>query len=131
MSELNLAVTASLVTLIWLVQLLHYPSFQYYDPETFGPAMVFHQNRISWVVIPLMFTELGLSLLSAWTTRTNLSFILLSIVLSVWLVTFLIQVPQHQKLLHGKDQGLIRKLILGNWIRTALWSTKLLIIAIN
>ncbi len=124
-------VTASLVTLIWLVQLLHYPSFHYYDSETFAPAMVSHQNRISWVVIPLMFTELGLAGFLAWTMRTDLNFILLGLVILVWLTTFLIQVPQHQKLLQGKNEKVITNLVRGNWIRTILWTAKLLMLLLG
>ncbi len=115
-----------LVTLIWLVQLLIYPSFSYYDPQIFGTAMVSHQGRISWVVIPLMLTELALAVMEAWTLRTSISFILLGIVLSIWLTTFLLQVPQHQKLLQGKDERKIQNLIRGNWIRTILWTGKFL-----
>ena len=54
--QLQILVTFGLCVLIWLIQLLHYPSFKFYEEIRFPEAMLFHQRRISFIVI-VMFLE--------------------------------------------------------------------------
>lgn len=42
----------------------------------------------------------------------------------IWLVTFFIQVPLHNKLSEARDKEAISRLVSSNWIRTSLWSLK-------
>lgn len=125
MVQANFAVSAALLTLILLVQWLHYPSFAFYDPKSFIEAMAFHQARISWVVVPLMLLELVLAIALVWRGPTLLTGASLAVVVTIWAVTFFVQVPLHNQLLAGKDLGLIQELVQGNWIRTGLWTLKL------
>jgi len=127
MEILNLILSASLLTLILLIQLLHYPSFSYYDSTTFAQAMQFHQQRISWVVIPLMLAELAVCLWLVIERGGLLAWGGLTMVGLIWLVTYTQQVPAHQKLLEGKNEELILRLTKGNWLRTGLWTLKLAI----
>lgn len=125
--NLQLMTTGSLVTLIWMIQILHYPMFLYLNKETFHETMRFHQNRISYIVIPLMVTELFLSLY-ALASETSLNNILsLGCVIAIWASTFLIQVPLHAKLTFY-DEKIIKSLINGNFLRTALWTIHFFII---
>jgi hypothetical protein len=48
----------------------------------------------------------------------------LGLVVAVWGVTFLVSVPLHAKLEHGKDDAVIRRLVATNWIRTGLWTAR-------
>ena len=50
--------TFFLTGLIWIVQLVHYPGFNFVDANDFVAFEKFHTNKISAIVIPLMFCEL-------------------------------------------------------------------------
>ena len=39
----------------------------------------------------------------------------------IWLSTFALQAPAHRRLLAGFDEGVHRRLVRTNWIRTAGW----------
>ena len=52
------------------------------------------------------------------------------LVVIVWSSTFLLQVPIHNRLMSGKKEMLIRRLVATNWIRTIAWSLKSLVITL-
>jgi hypothetical protein len=52
-------------------------------------------------------------------------------VLIVWLSTFVLQVPIHNRLKAGKEDREIRHLVATNWIRTAAWSLKAVVVSID
>ena len=52
----------------------------------------------------------------------------LIILLSIWLSTFIIMVPLHNKLSLNYEKEIVVKLINYNWLRTILWSMKLVFI---
>lgn len=115
----QLALSGSLFSLIWLVQLLIYPSFKLASGN-FTDCMLHHQNRISWVVIPLMIGEVIVTVMQK-------DMILIGIVSLIWISTAFIQVPLHKKLLNNAPEN-VDRLIRSNWIRTILWTIKLLIV---
>ncbi len=121
MELIELLVTAGLVVLIWIIQLLHYPTFLFVQRESFSHFEAFHARRISFIVMPLMLTEGALALI-------NPRMLVTPFVVLIWLSTFLLQVPCHNKLQSGFDEATIRRLINTNWIRTILWSLKLVVL---
>ena len=126
---INLFSSFFLCGLIWTIQLVHYPMFHYLDGSEFASHMNQHKSRISVIVVPVMVIELvssGWLALSAEILRVY-HITGLAVVIAIWLVTFLIQVPQHNRLSAGKDDEVIGKLVRGNRIRTLLWSAKSLI----
>jgi hypothetical protein len=125
---IELQVTFGLVVLIWMVQVLLYPSFIYYKDATFTDVMTRHQNRITYIVLPLMVIELTIACVKLLNDRSLLNLSLLILVLLIWISTFFIQVPLHKRLLYGKDESVLTALIKTNWFRTGIWSLKLLII---
>lgn len=126
---IQLVVSSGLLTLIWLVQLLQYPSFLLYDKTSFKAAMKHHQDRISLIVLPLMLTELMVSVILFYMKMNFLEGAILLIVLTIWVLTFLVQVPLHQKLfIHGFDQNHIKRLVTSNWTRVGLWSVKWMLV---
>ena len=118
---LQLLADTGLLVLIWLVQLIMYPSFQYTEAEHFIRWHQRYAGRISLFVIPLMLLQVGVELLLI--LHFDGGWLRLSLIMAVWSSTFLLSVPYH-RLLHdiGKDMQVIRRLIWTNWIRTALWS---------
>jgi hypothetical protein len=124
MITFELLVSVALFILIWIIQVLHYPSFLYVDKNDFPKFEAFHTRRISFLVLPLMVSELILSLI-------NFNYLILGIIVLIWLSTFFIQVPCHEKLKFGFDKLTIERLIFTNWIRTSLWTVKLFILLVR
>jgi len=109
--------------IIWLIQLLHYPSFLQIDKSLFFDFHAKHTNMMTVLVGPIMIGELLLSLYLSqnferfWLIQTSLAIILFAL-------TFLVSVPIHNQLANGFDENLIRKLISTNWPRTIIWTIK-------
>lgn len=127
----HLLVTAAMVGVIWLVQLTHYPSFRYIDPAQFQRFEKFHSASISFVVMPLMLLELATAALLCNYGERAVSFIASLLLLAlIWLSTFAVQVPIHQRLEKGYDLASIDRLIATNWIRTLCWSGRFLLLLV-
>lgn len=85
--------------------------------------------RISLVVLPLMIGEVILLVGWWWSGADNdYAYLATLAVAVVWLSTLILQVPIHKCLQNGKDDVLIRRLVATNWIRTAAWSLKALVV---
>lgn len=119
-----------MIGVIWLIQLIHYPSFLYIDQSQF---ILFHQKHTIMMTIlvgPVMLFELctsvylSQSLQSVWLIQAGLVTLLFGL-------TFLVSVPIHNELAKKHNRKLIRKLILTNWPRTILWTLKFLIFYIT
>jgi hypothetical protein len=122
------ASTLSLAGVIWVVQLVHYPSFVFVSPANFDAFAAFHQRTISYVVVPLMLIELVTAAVMLVYRPAAIPFwmILAGAVLLVvvWASTFLIQVPLHTQLTHGFEHEAVRKLVQTNWLRTMAWTAR-------
>lgn len=123
---LNLFSSFFLCGLIWMVQLVHYPIFHGLSKKNFSSHIQFHKKRISVIVIPVMASELLTSaVLAGWSAEFKIIHITgLVFVTAIWLITFFVQVPIHNKLPDGYDQTLVQKLVLSNRYRTAFWTFK-------
>ena len=112
--------------IIWLIQLIHYPSFSFIDKNMYSKFQTFHMNRISFLVGPIMILELlsGFYLLLFFYSESNffvINFILNILILNMTIIVF---ATIHKKLIEGFKFSLFAKLISMNWIRTILWSMK-------
>jgi hypothetical protein len=126
---LNVISAFLLTGVIWTIQIVHYPSFHYIDKISFTNFHHFHERRISIIVMPLMLIELTTSTALYINNMSSIVFALnLLIVVLIWCSTFFIQVPIHSILSQKKDKKLIEKLVNTNWIRTFLWSMRMLLI---
>ncbi|MEZ4777486.1 MAG: hypothetical protein R3D00_30195 [Bacteroidia bacterium] len=124
--------TTTLMTgLIWFVQIVHYPLFNQVGAEAFVNYEEKHTFRTGLVVVPIMLTELGTTVL-LWFYRPEFVSLamtcwLIGLTLLIWLSTFLLQVPQHNRLSRRFDESSYYKLVRTNWIRTIGWSVKTII----
>jgi hypothetical protein len=120
--------TLPLIGLIWFVQLVAYPLFAMVDPSSFPAYHEQHARSISWLVMPLMLIELIASAMSVWhqqpLMRGGTAILGLALTLSIWLTTFFLSVPQHSVLAGGFDLRAHRVLVQSNWLRTAAWSAR-------
>ena len=122
------AATWAMVGLIWFVQVVHYPLFAAVGPDHFVGYEAGHTTRTTRVVAMFMPVELitavwiaivlpsGVPAWLAWAGAV--------LAVGLWVVTILVQVPQHRRLGKGYDAAEWRSLVSGNWIRTAAWSAR-------
>ena len=126
--KVNFISTSVMVGVIWVIQLLHYTSFHFINEKKYVDFQHFHMERISFIVIPTMLTELASALLLAYFFRSSLTIILLVSLLGIWGITFIFFTNMHQKLTNGYDPTIVRRLVQINWSRTILWSFRLIIL---
>lgn len=120
------AVDAALAVLIWLVQLIIYPSFFYAEPAGFIEWHGKYAQRISCIVIPLMFAQAGGVIFKLIQHPGRWNLVAAIAVVTAWLATFTLSVPCHRRLQKtGKDEPTIARLVMTNWIRTAGWTIAL------
>ena len=124
--QLRILLDFGLFILIWLVQLIIYPSFRYCE---FAHLRSWHNAYTGWItvfVVPLMFGQVGVVLwqlgfdFSLWHAMSA------ALVLGCWVVTFCWSVPQHSKIAAATDRSrsdpAIHQLVLSNWPRTLGWT---------
>ena len=127
------AATWAMVGVIWIVQRVQYPALAEHIVHEPGRAARRHQQRITWVVGPLMAVE-GITALvllvdrppsmDAWMAWA--AAILLAVALGS---TAFVQVPLHARLAAGDDTA-AAPLISTNWIRTAAWTGRGVLLAV-
>ncbi len=120
---LSLVVDFGLVVLIWMVQLIVYPSFLFYTPKNLISWHKKYTPKITVIVAPLMFLQVILNTLNAFFRCNYLAIFILIFIALIWLITFLYFVPLHQKIETNKISRIqLKRLVKFNWIRTILWS---------
>jgi len=126
--------TAMMTGIIWFVQIAHYPLFEKIPKEGFVAYENCNTTRTAWVVAPIMLVEISTALaliLSGYRIAYNpLYLIALGCLLLIWLSTLLVQIPLHGILSLRADPRTMDLLVLGNWIRTLLWSLRLALLGI-
>ena len=125
---IHLVATATMVGLIWFVQVVHYPLFAAVGSDGFAEYEQKHQQRTSLVVGPLMAAEgitgVWLALVPPPGVGRLWPLIGLAVLAVVHASTVLLQVPQHTALAAGYDPARVNRLVRTNWIRTAGWSIR-------
>lgn len=122
--------TVFMTGVIWIIQVIHYPTFHFISKDLYFQFQDFHVKRITPIVAPLMLIELGTGIIlffqnDHWIWKWNL--ILLSL---IWLSTFTLSVPLHGKLGIQNSEQLKRKLVLTNWPRTLAWTVRTALISL-
>ena len=124
----NLCASLFMTGVLWFVQIVHYPLFAFVGPSQFALYEQRHANATGYVVAPVMLFELAASLALAYITRHTVYAILgntaLALTLLVWLSTFTLQVPCHNRLSRGFDPRIHLRLVRTNLIRTAAWTAR-------
>ncbi len=131
---LQLLATLAMFGLIWFVQIIHYPLFLAVPAAQFPAYEAAHANRTTYVVAPLMLLELAtagalllphlrpsfITPVEAW-----LGAVLVAV---LWLSTAFVQVPLHNQLHFAWSAEQIHRLVATNWIRTAAWSARAVLV---
>lgn len=141
---IQLIASAYLCGLVWLVQVVHYPMLADLNPWRNGEsrggkfgACERHARLITPVVAPAMLVELAIAIAlvipGPWSgNAAGLAWAGLVVVVLIWISTFFVQVPLHEKLAKGLDVidgRTVGLLVRTNWVRTVLWSLRVVISA--
>ena len=106
-----------------------YPSFEFIPSKTFAGFHSAYSKKMLFLVGPVMLLEfLCTSILTVVSFNLE-SFIPFLTVVLIWLTTFFLIVPRHNKLGLTYNYKLNKKLIKYNGYRTLLWVFKFLFIA--
>ena len=120
----HLAATAALAGLIWVVQLVVYPSFLLVGASSSWPAVhAAHTRAVALAVGPPWAVQ-GLTL-AALVVRDGLSPLLVVtalLALTTVVVTVAVSVPLHARLGQAYDEAAARRLVGTNWLRTGAWT---------
>lgn len=111
--------------LIWIIQVIHYPSYRFIAEDKFTEFHHFHTTAITMIVGPMMVIEVfsGLAILidQKFNTISAINFLGL---LGIWFATAFLSVPTHNLLSKGFNLENINYLVQTNWIRTILWTAR-------
>jgi hypothetical protein len=118
--------------LIWFVQVVHYPLMGRVGREAFVAYEAAHTRRTTVVVGPLMVAEATTATWIALGPPAGVSptaaTVGLALVLVIWLSTAMLSVPCHRRLERGFDAATHARLVRTNWIRTAAWTARAVLV---
>jgi hypothetical protein len=111
---------------IWIIQMIHYPSFLHISPDRFPEFHRFHSSQITWIVGPMMLLQLGSALSLTWSAPALYpsfwNWVFLGLSLAVFFATAAFSIPAHQELSQAFQPAALSRLVQTNWIRTVLWT---------
>ena len=123
LETIRLICDSGLLVLIWIVQLIIYPSFSYYKHKDLYHWHETYIKRIAIIVIPLMFGQLIATGLQIYYNQNFYTLASALLIIGIWVLTFSVFVPLHKNISNKNSVQLsIEKLKLHNWLRTILWS---------
>ena len=120
----HLTATAVLTGLVWLVQLVVYPSFRLVGDGPSWPAFHAAHSRAVAVAVGPPWALQGVTV-AALLIRDGPSALLLltgALALTTVVVTVAVSVPLHTRLGEAYDDAVARRLVSTNWLRTAAWT---------
>ena len=126
----HLIFTSIMTGVIWVIQIVHYPSFHFIEKELYTAFQKFHMNKISIIVIPIMLAELITGMILFLDKNSKSPFLIISFVILVliWLITGVFFSKAHNELMTGYQELVVNQLVVMNWIRTLLWTLRLLLL---
>ena len=131
---LSLVLAAYLAGVCWVVQLVVYPALMLVGKAEFARYHAAHTQGMGYVVGAPMVLELGLAAWLTWATYptwgAGRALSQLALVVAVWLVTFFISVPFHNRLAaSGYNYIALDGLTRTNWLRTLAWTARVALLA--
>jgi hypothetical protein len=120
--------TLFMVGVIWFAQAVHYPLLGRVGKEAFVEYEKENTRRTGWVVIPPMAVELLTALILLWRQPEGLlpfyAWLNAALLGVIWVSTFILQGPYHNLLVKKFNPAVWRSLVRTNWIRTAAWTLR-------
>lgn len=124
----SLVFDTGLFILIWMVQLIIYPSFLYYERSNLIKWHNKYTGLIAVIVAPLMLGQLGSTVYAVIIDAQAVSIIKLILVAFIWIFTFVYFAPTHGKVSEGDyTEATLHQLVKLNWYRTIAWTCTFII----
>jgi hypothetical protein len=124
----HLVATVAMASIVWFVQVVHYPLFAKVGPDHFVEYERVNTQRTSLVVGPPMAVEGVTALLLFFAPPDGvgrlLPFVAGVLLAVVLLSTIAVQVPLHGSLSERFDTAVVARLVRSNWLRTIGWSAR-------
>ncbi|MBS1995001.1 MAG: hypothetical protein JSS86_01765 [Cyanobacteria bacterium SZAS LIN-2] len=128
----QVASTWFMTGLIWFVQIVHYPLYNRVGVESFVEYERQHCALTTMVVAPVMVVELltAILLVVARPKAVGLAETLIGVALLgvIWISTLFIADNLHGALSAGFNFEPYRQLLASNWLRTACWTLRGLLV---
>ena len=120
----HLTVTAALAGLVWVVQLVVYPSFRLVGGGPSWPAFhAAHSRAVALAVGPPWAVQgVAVAALLVRDGPTPLLLLTGALALATVVLTVGVSVPLHTRLGQGYDDAVAQRLVTTNWLRTAAWT---------
>ncbi len=119
----RLVLDVGLLVLIWMIQLIVYPSFLFYTVKELIAWHKMYTKAIALIVIPLMLGQLGIAIYHVFLVQNTYALTSIVLVVFLWGITLLKFAPMHQQISEGNAHvKLLKKLVKINWIRTLIWT---------
>lgn len=128
LSFIHLISTAIIVGIIWVIQVVHYPSFHFIETDEYVSFQKFHMDKIAYIVVPVMLIESISGFILIYNELNTVLLISMILLFFIWVLTGIFFVPIHQKLTSGYQEELVEKLVKINWVRTIFWTIRLLLV---
>ncbi len=120
---IRIIIDFGLFILIWIVQLIIYPSFRFFGRKNLINWHHYYLPKFSMIVAPLMFIQLTIATFILFSVTEWKLFVYFILVISTWISTFLYFVPLHRNLTKQINMSeSVRRLEKGNWWRALQWS---------
>jgi len=121
--DFRLLVDFGIVVLVWMVQLVVYPSFAYYKFQDLKKWHLKYTGRISMIVMPLMIGQLLIAVYQTYQNANTYTLGSLALIIVIWIATFLQFVPMHKTISSQPiSEELLKNLVRKNRLRTLLWT---------
>ena len=132
---LNAFSTFAMTGLIWFVQVVHYPLFRAVGASGYPAYQEQHMRLTTLVAGPLMLLEAATSLWLVVDRPAHVSpsraWVGLALLAVAWLATAFLSVPCHEALRLGFDRSAHAALVATNWIRTAAWTARSVLLVLG
>jgi hypothetical protein len=132
---LTLALTLYMSGMIWSIQILEYPLFALVGPNEFPAYHRRHNRGLPFLVILPSLAAFASAVVVIFTRPAPLP-LWASLVVAVLDLFFIIatvvqEAPLHAQLdREGSQAPLMRQLVVGNWIRTVLWTANAILLLV-
>ncbi len=129
----TLAFTLYMTGMIWSMQILEYPLFALVGAKEFPAYHRRHNRGLPFLVILPSLVAFVSAVVLIFTRPARLplsaSIVIAVLDLIIIIATVALEAPLHAQLdREGFSATLIRQLVLGNWIRTLLWTINALLL---
>ena len=112
-----------LCILIWMVQLIVYPSFLFFSDNNLFTWHKTYTKAIALIVMPLMLGQLSIVIYQVFLIQNAYTLTSIVLVFFLWGITLLKFGPMNQQISEGNThEKLLKKLVQNNWERTLIWT---------